>query len=91
VFGDDGQVAASSVKAATGHLIGGAGALNAAVTALAINKGVLPPTLNLERPDPECDGLDWVPRESRRTEVRQALALARGLEGQNVALAIRAV
>jgi 3-oxoacyl-[acyl-carrier-protein] synthase II len=91
IFGEDGNVVASSVKPATGHLIGGAGALNAAVAALAISKGVLPPTLNLEHPDPACDGLDLVPRESRRTEVRQALALARGLEGQNVALAIRAV
>jgi len=90
VFGDDPQVAASSVKPATGHLVGGAGALNVAVAALAISSGVVPPTLNLERPDPACDGLDWVPREARRTEVRQALALARGLEGQNVALAIRA-
>ena len=90
VFGDDGNTAASSVKAATGHLVGGAGALNAAVAVLAIRNGVIPPTLNLERPDPDCDGLDWVPREARTTEVRQALALARGLEGQNVALAIRA-
>jgi 3-oxoacyl-[acyl-carrier-protein] synthase II len=90
-FGDDGGPAASSVKPATGHLIGGAGALNAAVAALAIANGVVPPTLNLEHPDPDCDGIDWVPREARRTEVRQALAIARGLEGQNVALAIRAV
>jgi 3-oxoacyl-[acyl-carrier-protein] synthase II len=90
VFGDDGGFAASSVKPATGHLVGGAGALNAAVAALAIHHGVIPPTLNLARTDPECDGLDWVPREARRTQVRQALALARGLEGQNVALAIRA-
>jgi 3-oxoacyl-[acyl-carrier-protein] synthase II len=90
VFGDDGGFAASSVKPATGHLVGGAGALNAAVAALAISSGILPPTLNLERPDRDCDGLDWVPREARRTQVRQALALARGLEGQNVALAIRA-
>jgi 3-oxoacyl-[acyl-carrier-protein] synthase II len=90
VFGENGDVVASSVKPATGHLIGGAGALNAAVAALAVAKGVVPPTLNLERPDPECDGLDWVPREARTTEVRLALALARGLEGQNVALAIRA-
>jgi 3-oxoacyl-[acyl-carrier-protein] synthase II len=89
VFGDHGKMAASSVKPATGHLIGGAGALNAAVAALAISNDLLPPTLNLDRPDPDCDGLDWVPREARRTEVRQALALARGLEGQNVVLAIR--
>jgi 3-oxoacyl-[acyl-carrier-protein] synthase II len=90
VFGENGDVVASSVKPATGHLIGGAGALNAAVAALAVAKGVVPPTLNLEHPDPECDGLDWSPREARTTEVRLALALARGLEGQNVALAVRA-
>ena len=90
VFGDDGTPAASSVKPATGHLIGGAGALNAAVAALAISHGVVPPTLNHERPDPDCDGIDWVPREARRVEVRLALALARGLEGQNVAVAVRA-
>jgi 3-oxoacyl-[acyl-carrier-protein] synthase II len=90
VFGDDGKVAASSVKPATGHLVGGAGALNAGVAVLAISRGTLPPTLNLEHPDPKCDGLDLVPREARQTQVRQALALARGLEGQNVALAIRA-
>jgi 3-oxoacyl-[acyl-carrier-protein] synthase II len=78
------------VKPATGHLVGGAGALNLAVAVLAIEHGVMLPTLNLERPDPECDGLDWVPREARQGEVRQALALARGLEGQNVVLAIRA-
>jgi 3-oxoacyl-[acyl-carrier-protein] synthase II len=89
VFGEDGTPAASSVKPATGHLVGGAGALNAAVAALAIHHGVIPPTLNLERTDPECNGLDWVPREARRTDVRQAVALARGLEGQNVAVAIR--
>jgi len=90
VFGGDGGVAASSVKPATGHLVGGAGALNAAVAALALANRQLPPTLNLEQPDPECDGVDWVQRDARQAEVRLALALARGLEGQNVALAIRA-
>lgn len=90
VFGHNGSVAASSVKPATGHLLGGAGALNAAVAALAIARGTVPPTLNLQRPDPACR-LDWVPGEARETEVGQALALARGLEGQNVALAMRAI
>jgi 3-oxoacyl-[acyl-carrier-protein] synthase II len=90
VFGNDGKPAASSIKPATGHLVGGAGALNAAVAALAIHHGVVPPTLNLERPDPDCDGVDWVPREARTTPVGHALALARGLEGQNVVLAMRA-
>ena len=89
VFGQNGGPAASSVKPATGHLLGGAGALNAAVAALAIARGTIPPTLNLQNPDPACR-LDWVPGEARETEVGQALALARGLEGQNVALAMRA-
>jgi 3-oxoacyl-[acyl-carrier-protein] synthase II len=78
------------VKPATGHLLGGAGALNAAVAALALTAGSLPPTLNLARPDPACE-LDWVVHEARTLEVGEALALSRGFEGQNVALAMRAV
>ncbi len=84
-------VVGSSVKGATGHLVAAAGALNAAVAALSIHNQVVPPTLNLEHPDPECDHADWVPGESRETRVENALALARGLAGQNVALALRAV
>jgi 3-oxoacyl-[acyl-carrier-protein] synthase II len=90
VFSGDGKLVASSVKPATGHLIGGAGALNAVVAALAIHNGTVPPTLNLEHPDPACDGIDWVPREARDVQVRHALALARGFEGQNVAVLMRA-
>jgi len=89
VFGDGDSPAASSVKPATGHLVGGAGALNAAVAALAIHRGVAPPTLNLDDPDPDCE-LGWVRGEARTLEIAEALALARGLEGQNVALALRA-
>lgn len=81
---------ASSVKPATGHLVAAAGALNAAVCALAIDGGAVPPTLNLDRPDPACQGLDWVPGQARETPVRTALALARGLEGQQIALALTA-
>ena len=84
------SLAASSVKAATGHMVAAAGALNAAVAALAVHHQVLPPTLNLENPDPVCD-LDWVPNEAREARVEQALALARGFEGQNVALVLRSV
>jgi 3-oxoacyl-[acyl-carrier-protein] synthase II len=86
VFGEDGKLAASSVKPATGHLIGGAGALNAAIAALAVHHGKVPPTLNLEHLDPACAGIDWVPGEARELEVQRALALARGFEGQNVAV-----
>lgn len=91
VFGGSlGSFPASSVKGATGHLVGGAGALNAAVAALAAHHQVVPPTLNLEHPDPDCDG-DWVPKTARDVHVEHVLALARGLDGQNVALAMRAV
>ena len=87
---EDGVVA-SSVKPATGHLIGGAGALNAAVAALAVHHGAVPPTLNLEDPDPACEDIDWIPGEARELRVERALAVARGFEGQNVALAVGAV
>jgi 3-oxoacyl-[acyl-carrier-protein] synthase II len=83
-------VAASSVKAATGHLMAAAGALNVAVAALALENQVLPPTLNLDAVDPQC-AFDWVGGKPREARVEQALALARGLGGQNVALALRAV
>ena len=91
VFGDSSGTPASSVKPATGHLCAGAGALNAAVATLAVHRGGMPPTLNLEHPDPHCNGVDWIPNDPREAEVRQSLALARGFEGQNVALAFRAV
>lgn len=86
-----GSPVASSVKPATGNLVAAAGALNAAVAALALSDGVLPPTLNLHNVDPDCEGVDWNAGEAREASVSLALALARGLEGQNVALALRAV
>ena len=85
-----GRLAASSVKAATGHLCAAAGALNVGIAALALHHQVAPPTLHLMHPDPECD-LDWIPHEARAIRTEHALALARGLEGQNVALALRAI
>jgi 3-oxoacyl-[acyl-carrier-protein] synthase II len=87
----EGGAAASSVKPATGHLGAAAGALNAAVAALAVARGAVPPTLNLENVDPDCEGMDWVAKEGRETDVNLAVALARGLEGQAVALALRGV
>src|SRR5439155_16272731 len=89
VFGDRRGPAASSIKPATGHLVGGAGALNAAAAVLALHHQTLPPTLNLETIDPACDGIDWVSGESRQAVPSVALAVARGLEGQNVALVVR--
>ncbi len=84
------EVAVSTVKPATGNLVGAAGALNAAVAALALESRTLPPTLNLEQLDPACAGVDWIAGDAREAEASLALALARGLEGQNVALVLRA-
>ncbi len=84
------RIVASSVKAATGNLVAGAGALSVAVAALAIRRHMIPPTLNLANVDPCCEGIDWVPGQARELEVSHALALARGLEGQNVALLLQA-
>ena len=81
---------ASSITAATGHLGAAAGPANAAVAALAIARQTMPPTLNLQVPDPACEGIEWVAGGARQAPVGVALALARGLEGQNVALALRA-
>jgi 3-oxoacyl-[acyl-carrier-protein] synthase II len=80
-------VLASTVKPQTGHLVAGAGALNVAVAALALTHGVVPATQHLEDPDPDCD-LDWVPGTPREADLTGALALARGLAGQQVALAL---
>jgi 3-oxoacyl-[acyl-carrier-protein] synthase II len=90
VFGDSTPPASSS-KAATGHLVGGAGALNAAVGVLAAHTGILPPTVNLDAVDPACEGVDWVRGESRAASPHTALTLARGLEGQAAALVFRTV
>jgi 3-oxoacyl-[acyl-carrier-protein] synthase II len=79
----------SSPKSMVGHLIGAAGALSAMVSLLAMRDGVLPPTINLERPDPECD-LDYVPQQARRARVRTALVNAFGFGGQNCVLVLRA-
>jgi 3-oxoacyl-[acyl-carrier-protein] synthase II len=82
-------VAVSSPKSMVGHLIGAAGSLSAMVCLLAMRDGVLPPTINLETPDPECD-LDYIPLRRRRATVRTALANAFGFGGQNCVLVVRA-
>jgi 3-oxoacyl-[acyl-carrier-protein] synthase II len=91
VFGEDArQIPCSSIKSMVGHLIGAAGAVEAAATALTLRDGVVPPTINLERPDPECD-LDYVPNTARELPVRTALSNSFGFGGQNAALVFRAV
>lgn len=77
-----GRVAVSSPKSMVGHMIGAAGALGAMVSVLAIRDGIVPPTINLTTPDPECD-LDYVPNVARRLPVRAATANAFGFGGQN--------
>jgi 3-oxoacyl-[acyl-carrier-protein] synthase II len=89
VFGEHARkVALSSTKSMTGHLLGAAGGLEAGITALAIRDQVLPPTINLENQDPECD-LDCVPNQARKTEVRYALSNSFGFGGTNGALLLK--
>jgi 3-oxoacyl-[acyl-carrier-protein] synthase II len=84
------RVPVSSPKSMVGHLIGAAGALSAMTCVLAIRDGVIPPTINLDAPDPEC-ALDHVPHEARETPVRTAIANAFGFGGQNCVVVLRAV
>jgi 3-oxoacyl-[acyl-carrier-protein] synthase II len=83
VFGDHAyELAISSTKSMMGHCFGAAGAIEAMMCVLAVHDGVIPPTINYEHPDPECD-LDYVPNEARKAEVRVALSNAMGLGGHN--------
>jgi 3-oxoacyl-[acyl-carrier-protein] synthase II len=86
VFGEHAkQVPVSSTKSMTGHLLGGAGGLEAGISVLALRDQILPPTINLEAPDPECD-LDYVPNTARKTSVEYALSNSFGFGGTNAAL-----
>ncbi|HVT45278.1 MAG TPA: beta-ketoacyl-ACP synthase II [Thermoanaerobaculia bacterium] len=86
VFGDHAsKLAISSTKSMTGHLLGAAGGLESAICALALREGVLPPTINHENPDPECD-LDYVPNEARRVELEHVLSNSFGFGGTNACL-----
>ena len=82
------KLAVSSTKSMTGHLLGGAGGLEAGITILALRDQILPPTINLEDPDPECD-LDYVPNHARKTEVEYAMSNSFGFGGTNGALLFR--
>jgi 3-oxoacyl-[acyl-carrier-protein] synthase II len=89
VFGEHARkLAVSSTKSMTGHLLGAAGGIEAIATALAIHHGVLPPTINYENPDPDCD-LDYVPNQARKQDVEIALSNAFGFGGTNATLVFR--
>jgi 3-oxoacyl-[acyl-carrier-protein] synthase II len=86
VFGEHAKkLAVSSTKSMTGHLLGGAGGLEAGITVLALRDQVLPPTVNYEHPDPDCD-LDYVPNQARPAHVEYALSNSFGFGGTNAAL-----
>lgn len=89
VFGEHAyQVAVSSTKSMTGHLLGAAGAIEAVFSILAIKEGVLPPTINYETPDEEVD-LDYVPNEARKTDIQTVLSNSLGFGGHNVSLVFK--
>ena len=87
-FGDH-KLAVSSTKSMTGHLLGGAGGLEAGITVLALRDQMLPPTINLENPDPDTVGMDLVPNHSRKAEIEYAMSNSFGFGGTNGALLFR--
>ncbi len=90
VFGEHAyQVPISSTKSSTGHLLGAAGAIEAAFSMLAIRHGIIPPTINYKTPDPDCD-LDYVPNQARAVPIQVALSDSFGFGGHNSVLVVRA-
>ena len=92
VFGDHAKngLQISSTKSMTGHLLGAAGAIEAAAVCKAIEEKVLPPTINYEEPDPDCD-LDYVPNEARESELSVAMSNNSGFGGHNASLVFKRI
>ncbi|MCW5839114.1 MAG: beta-ACP synthase, partial [Anaerolineales bacterium] len=78
----------SSTKSMTGHMMGATGALETIFCALAVRDGILPPTINYEEPDPECD-LDYIPNQARQANIKVAITNAFGFGGHNAVLVLR--
>jgi 3-oxoacyl-[acyl-carrier-protein] synthase II len=87
-FGENSKLAVSSTKSMTGHLLGGAGGLEAGITILALRDQILPPTINLESPGQDCD-LDYVPNTARKAPLEIALSNSFGFGGTNGSLIFR--
>lgn len=85
---DAGKVAISSTKSMTGHLLGAAGAIEAIACLMAINEGIIPPTINYTTPDEECD-LDYVPNKARNREVKYAMSNSLGFGGHNATIMLK--
>jgi 3-oxoacyl-[acyl-carrier-protein] synthase II len=83
------KIAVSSTKSMTGHLLGGAGGLEAGITVLALRDQILPPTINLENPEPDTAGMDLVPNHARKAEIEYAMSNSFGFGGTNGALLFR--
>jgi 3-oxoacyl-[acyl-carrier-protein] synthase II len=83
------KIPVSSTKSMTGHLLGGAGGLEAGITVLALRNQLLPPTINLENQDPETDGMDFVPNHARKAEIEYAMSNSFGFGGTNGTLLFR--
>jgi 3-oxoacyl-[acyl-carrier-protein] synthase II len=89
VFGEYSyELAISSTKSMTGHLLGGAGGVESVISVLTLTRGIIPPTINYENQDPECD-LDYVPNVAREKNVKTALSNSFGFGGTNAALVFR--
>ena len=89
VFGEQAaQLAVSSTKSMTGHLLGAAGAVEGVFSALSLHHGLIPPTINYDNPDPQCD-LDYVPNEARKTDLKVVLSNSFGFGGTNACVILR--